>query len=109
MSTSGRRGGISLPWQSGQSGQARPDPVALTTFPMAISRNTAITAAQVNLFMTEILSPPVGRFHGGQRGVGSARRLPSEEHHGDGDEEDHASRNPHDEAAEILIGLRREA
>src|SRR5256885_6944017 len=38
-------GGISRPWQSGQSGHASPEPVALTTLPMLISRKTEIGRA----------------------------------------------------------------
>src|SRR5229473_1898476 len=102
MSTSARSGGITEPWQRGQSGHARPEPVALTTLPRVMSTKTAATAARA--ILADMGRGP-GRAH---RAVGASRDLPAEEDDGEGGQEDHAARDPHDEAAQVLIGLRGE-
>ena len=40
------KGGTTLPWQSGQSGQPRPDPVTLTTPPSTTKARTAATVVR---------------------------------------------------------------
>ena len=44
----GAKRGINRPWHSGQSGQARPDPVALTTLPSVMRRNTVATVGHAS-------------------------------------------------------------
>ena len=41
-------GGMMLPWQSGQSGQARPDPVTRTKLPRLIRKTVVIAAASAS-------------------------------------------------------------
>src|SRR5581483_6058451 len=102
ISTSARSGGTMEPWQSGQSGQARPEPVALTTLPRVISRNTETTAAKAILART-------GHHRvGGHVAVVAARVLPAEEDHRERDQEDQAAGDPHDESAQVLVDPGRE-
>src|SRR6185295_12173074 len=96
ISTSARSGGITEPWQRGQSGHASPEPVALTTLPSVIRRKTATTAAQATL-------AAMTRTGQGHRGVVAARALPAEEDDGKRGQEDHAPRDPHDEPAQVLV------
>src|SRR4029077_587158 len=102
INTSARSGGITEPWQSGQSGQARPEPVALTTLPTVIRTKTATTAAQA------ILADTGHRPIRARRPVAAPRGLPAEEDDGERGQEDQPARDPHDEAAQVLVGPRGE-
>src|SRR5215472_1624927 len=116
MRTSVRSGGMNRPWQSGQSGHASPEPVALTTFPTVMSRNTAATAAQPSALGTGCPLPPrravgarlatMAHLGRGERHVVCSRRLPAEEDHREGEEKDEPAGDPHDEPAEVLVGAR---
>src|SRR6266446_6395761 len=103
-------GGSRRPWHRGQSGQPRPEPVALTILPMVMRRKRATMAAHVQARGGQPrggLSAMRGsrRRH---RDVVAARGLPAEEDHADGDQEDETAWNPHDEAAQVLVDVRRE-
>src|SRR5215510_7438397 len=105
MSTSVCAGGRSRPWQSGQSGQLRPDPVALTMLPMVMSRKRATIVAQANPRGMLAAMRHADRRHGH---VITARGLPAEEYDADRDEEDEPAGDPHDETAQVLIEVRGE-
>ena len=133
ISTSARSGGINRPWHSGQSGQARPDPVALTILPSVMRRNTVATVAPASTCPGPApgcararprssaggagrgAEPPaeLSSGHGGPRGAApdviAAGGLPAEEDHRDGQEEHEATRDPHDQAAQVLVGVSAQA
>src|SRR5205823_14555080 len=107
INTSAENRGMTWPWQSGQSGHARPEPVALTTLPMLISTNTEASPAQARA-RGLVISPAMPDLGDRQGDVVASVGLPPEEHDRDGDQEDEPTGNPHDDPTQVLVSLRRQ-
>ena len=87
-------GGISPPWQVGQSGHPNPDPVARTTTPTAIRTKVEMTDAIARRWATIMQSVSSKRFAWATRPGQPTTRVP------------HDSTARHDLAPSVLVQIR---